>query len=150
MELILWRHADAEDGSPDSTRRLTQKGQRQAERIADWLTPRLPANARILASPALRTQQTAQVLGRAVEIDPALAVGARADGVHAAAGWPHGDGCVLIVGHQPTLGQLALQLLSGRDGDIAFGKASVWWFQSRQRQGEVQVVLKTVVSPDWL
>jgi phosphohistidine phosphatase len=57
---------------------------------------------------------------------------------------------VLIVGHQPTLGQLALQLLSGRDGDIAFGKASVWWFQSRQRQGEVQVVLKTVVSPDWL
>ena len=37
MELILWRHADAELGQPDSERRLTDKGHKQAARMAKWL-----------------------------------------------------------------------------------------------------------------
>src|SRR5436190_21449722 len=37
MDLILWRHADAEPGEPDIGRRLTAKGLKQAERVAAWL-----------------------------------------------------------------------------------------------------------------
>ena len=37
MDLILWRHADAEDGSPDLRRALTRKGEKQAEHMAAWL-----------------------------------------------------------------------------------------------------------------
>ena len=35
MELILWRHAEAEDGYPDLERALTEKGHEQAKKMAD-------------------------------------------------------------------------------------------------------------------
>jgi len=44
MDLILWRHAEAEDagGKPDLERNLTRHGRKQAARMAEWLKPRLP------------------------------------------------------------------------------------------------------------
>ena len=63
MELILWRHADAEDGAPDLERRLTAKGRKDAERVAGWLLRHLPADFKVVASPAARAQETAQALG---------------------------------------------------------------------------------------
>ena len=60
MDLILWRHADAEPGEPDLDRPLTAKGVRQAERMAAWLDGHLPDGCRILVSrrtrPADRTR----------------------------------------------------------------------------------------------
>ena len=78
MELILWRHADAADGEPDLQRELTVKGHRQAQSVANWLNHRLPEDAIILSSPARRTQQTADALGRRYETLPGLAPGADA------------------------------------------------------------------------
>lgn len=57
---------------------------------------------------------------------------------------------MLIVGHQPTLGQTAIRLLTGQEGDAAIRKGAIWWFQGRRREAGMQVVLKAVVSPDWL
>lgn len=150
MELILWRHLEAEDRYPDLSRQLTGRGREQAARIADWLNPRLPPDIRILASPATRTRQTAQALGREFECTPSLAPGANAGEVLAAAGWPDAPRPVLIVGHQPTLGQVAMQLLAGHSGELAVKKGGVWWFESRERIGRLQVVLHAVASPDWL
>ena len=48
MELILWRHADAEDGLPDLSRRLTPRGIKQAERMAAWLLQRLPGKFHVI------------------------------------------------------------------------------------------------------
>jgi phosphohistidine phosphatase len=149
MDLILWRHAEAEDGSPDLERALTERGRKQAARMADWLTPRLPPDIRILASPAERTRQTAQALGRDYAVEPALAPGATAAEALAAAGWPEAARPVLIVGHQPTLGRIAARLLAGAEGDVSVKKAGVWWFQSRMRNGELQVVLRAVAGPDY-
>ena len=42
MDLILWRHADAENGVHDSERKLTAKGIKQATRMAKWLRARIP------------------------------------------------------------------------------------------------------------
>ena len=150
MELILWRHAEAEDTFPDLRRELTDKGRKQAARMADWLNPRLSQDIRILVSPSARTLQTAQALGRDYEQAPALAPGASAEEVLAAAGWPDAAWPVLIVGHQPTLGRVAMQLLTGQAGDLAVKKGSLWWFQSRERAGQLQVVLRAVATPDWL
>lgn len=150
MELILWRHAEADDGVPDRDRALTDRGRQQASRMADWLTPRLSQDTRILASPATRTVQTAQALGRGYQRIPALAPGASADDVLAAAGWPDAAYSVLVVGHQPTLGQVAMRLLTGQAGDLSVKKGSIWWFQGRKRAGQVQVVLRAVATPDWL
>jgi hypothetical protein len=81
MELILWRHAEAEPGEVDESdeeRVLTAKGRKQVIRMAEWLDRVLPANCRILASPARRTMQTAEALGRKFQTSQALGTGASA------------------------------------------------------------------------
>src|SRR3569833_249365 len=150
MELILWRHAEADDTVPDLKRELTDKGRKQASRLAVWLSPRLSQDIRILGSPATRTLQPAQALGRGFPRGPARAPGASADDVLAAAGWPEAAYPVLVVGHQPTLGQVAMRLLTGQAGDLSVKKGSIWWLQSRERAGQVQVVLRAVATPYWL
>lgn len=150
MDIILWRHADAEDGTPDFSRQLTKRGRRQAERIARWLEQQLPAHYRLLSSPAMRARQTAEALRASVKIDERLAVGARAADVLAAAGWPDRGGTSVVVGHQPTLGQVAALLLSGRELDWTVRKGSVCWLSRRLRGDETDVVLKAVIQPDML
>ncbi|MBI5791347.1 MAG: histidine phosphatase family protein [Rhodocyclales bacterium] len=152
MDLILWRHAEAEDGDgirPDHERRLTQRGEKQAKQVARWLQNRLPRKLTILASPTERTRQTAHALRLAYEVEPKVGAGATATAILAAAGWPDGDGAVLIVGHQPTLGRVAALLLAGREDDWAVKKGSVWWFGGRSRNGRRETILRAVLNPDF-
>jgi len=148
MDLILWRHAEAEPGDPDLGRRLTSKGLKQAERMAAWLEPRLPDTTRILVSPAARSQQTALALGRKFKVVDELAPGASAAAVLAAAGWPDGRETVLVVGHQPTLGEVAATLLTGDAAGWSLRKGAVWWLSNRNRDGDSAVVLKLAIGPD--
>lgn len=150
MDLILWRHAEAEAAAahqPDAKRRLTARGEKQARQMAKWLKERLPNRLRVLVSPASRTQQTAHALGLPFEIEPKIGIGADAVHLLAAARWPDFDGAVLIVGHQPTLGRLAALLLSGEEADWTVKKGAVWWFSNRTRSDETQTVLKAVMNP---
>lgn len=156
MDLILWRHAEAEetDGrSPDSKRRLTPRGEKQARKMAAWLKDRLPPKTRILVSPAERAQQTAHALGLAFELKPRIGVGADPADLIATTDWPDGEGnrsATIIVGHQPTLGRLAALLLSGTEADWPIKKGAVWWFSSRARERDNQTVLRAVIGPDLL
>ena len=150
MDLILWRHAEAEPGEPDLGRRLTAKGIQHAERMALWLDRHLPATTRVLVSPADRAQQTALALKRKFRIVPDLAPGASAATVLAAAGWPDGREPVLVVGHQPTLGEVAALLLSGEEAPWTVRKGAVWWLSNRVRDGMASTVLKVVVAPDFV
>ncbi|TWI69931.1 phosphohistidine phosphatase SixA [Pseudoduganella lurida] len=149
MDLILWRHAEAEpgdEGLPDIERALTPKGQKQAKRMGQWLDSQLPESCRILVSPAVRTVQTAEGLGRKYKTVPALAPGAEAAAILKAANWPASKETVVIVGHQPTLGQVAALLLAGEELDWEMKKAGAWWFV--QREPEEPVTLKAVMSAD--
>jgi len=148
MDLILWRHAEAEPGDPDLGRRLTSKGLKQAERMAAWLEPRLPDTTRILVSPAARSQQTALALGRKFKVVDEIAPGASAAALLAAAGWPDGRETVLVVGHQPTLGEVAATLLTGDAAGWSLRKGAVWWLSNRNRDGDSAVVLKLAIGPD--
>lgn len=148
MDLILWRHAEAEDGIPDAARKLTAKGQKQAQQMAAWLTAHLPQNTRILVSPATRTQQTAAALGREFETVKEAGLSTNPVLLLAKAGWPETNGAVLVVGHQPTLGQVAAFLLCGEEQDWSVKKGAVWWISNRVRQGEGQTVLRCVMAPD--
>ena len=76
MDLILWRHADAEDGADDLARRLTAKGHKQAAAMARWLRAHLPKDYTVVASPAVRAQETAQALEPKIVTDITLAPGA--------------------------------------------------------------------------
>lgn len=149
MDLILWRHAEAEDVGPqgDLSRRLTKKGRRQAERMARWLDARMQGDWRILCSPAARTVETVEPLGREHELCEQVSPSASARSVLQAAGWPDGDR-VLVVGHQPTLGEVAARLLGAGGAGFAVRKGSILWFVTRSREGAAEVVLKAVLDPE--
>lgn len=148
MDLILWRHAEAEDGMPDAKRKLTPRGRKQARQVARWLKKRLPADARLLVSPAVRAVQTAQALELPYEEVPRLGTGASASSLLGAAGWPQAGGTVVIVGHQPTLGRAAALLLTGDAADWSVRKGALWWFTCRMRNGNAETVLRAVIAPD--
>lgn len=156
MDLILWRHAEAmelrEGGEiqDDMDRPLTSKGERQAQRMAGWLNRHLTAGTRILASPAKRTQQTAQALDRRFKTLPALAPDGTVEGLLAAARWPASREPVLVVGHQPTLGMAAGYLLTGRAQPWALRKGALVWLRARERDDQTQVVLHGAMAPDLL
>lgn len=150
MELILWRHAEAHDGMPDLARELTENGRRQAARMATFLRARLPEDTRILVSPAVRTQQTAQALTKHFHIEPALAPGASVPEILDTVGWPDSDRAVLVVGHQPVLGLIAARLLADSGSGFRVRKGAVWWLSQRTSAGDFQTHLRLVIAPDFL
>lgn len=160
MDLILWRHAEAHEhpdpllgcqGDPkDLARRLTPRGEKQALRMAAWLDRQLPAVARVLTSPAQRAEQTAIALGRKYKVCEVLAPGGDPLALLALAQWPQGKLPLLVVGHQPTLGQVIARLLGLAEADCPVRKGSVWWLRQRERNGVFQTVLVTVQTPELL
>jgi phosphohistidine phosphatase len=153
MDLLLWRHAEAEQGSPDLKRKLTARGEIQAAQMGRWIEQYAPKTLRILASPALRCQQTASALGRPFATDPLLGPQSDVSNLLAAVGWPDdgdtGHDAVLVVGHQPTLGQTAALLLSGEEAGWTIKKGALWWFSNRTRLGETQTVLRAVIPVEF-
>lgn len=150
MDLILWRHADAEDGERDLERRLTKKGRDQAARVGTWLNAHLPPATSVLASPAERALETARAAGRPFKSVAALAPGASVAAVLSAAQWPNARDPVLIVGHQPTLGGVVSFLIAGHEDYWTVGKGAVWWLSNRDRGGHTAVAVRLVLGPDFL
>lgn len=153
MDLVLWRHAEAIDVElvgDDMARYLTPRGEKQAARMADWLDRQLPDGARVLASPAARAEQTARALGRKCKISPALAPLATPEQLLELVQWPHAKGCVLVVGHQPTLGRVVARLLGLQAEECTLKKGAVWWLRYRERDEAGQTLVVTVQSPELL
>ncbi len=148
MELILWRHADAEEGEPDLDRSLTGKGRKQAERVARWLQRHLPSKYRVVSSPARRARETAEALGERFKVSPRLAPGASAAAIAEAAGWPRRRGVAVLVGHQPDLGRAAASLVAGAAAEWSVKKGGLWWLEYRVRGRQAQVVVRAVIAPD--
>jgi phosphohistidine phosphatase len=150
MELLLWRHAEAEDGADDMKRRLTQRGEKQAREMAKWIRAHQPKDLRIIVSPAVRTQQTAEALKLPFETQRKIGPEACVSELVAASGWPAASGSVLIVGHQPSLGRLASLLLAGTESEWTIKKGALWWLSNRVRRGETQTVLRAVIPAELL
>lgn len=151
MDLILWRHADAHElreGEDDLERALTPKGERQAKRMAQWLSRQLPAGARVLVSPARRAQQTAAALDRRIRTLPELAPDGTIDALLAVARWPDAREPVLVVGHQPALGMAASYLLTGQATPMPLRKGGIVWLRRRARGDEFRVLLQAALSPE--
>jgi phosphohistidine phosphatase len=150
MDLILWRHCDAEPGVPDEARQLTARGHKHAARMAEWLELHLPDTCRILVSPAVRAQETARALHRRFRTVPEIGTGGSVAALLAATNWPDSREPVLVVGHQPTLGRVASFLLADEETDRAMRKGAVWWLSNRPREEGTAVVLKVAIGPDFI
>ncbi|MDR0779570.1 MAG: histidine phosphatase family protein [Pseudomonadales bacterium] len=150
MDMLLWRHAEAEDGDDDLKRPLTERGQRQAKVMAAWVKARQPKGLRILVSPAIRTRQTAEALHLPFEIERRIGPDACASALIAASGWPQSAGAVLLIGHQPSLGRLVALLMAGHEAEWSIKKGSLWWLSNRSRRGKTQTVLRAMVASELL
>ena len=153
MDLVLWRHAEAQewvDGCDDMARTLTSRGEKQAARMANWLDRQLPEGTRILVSPARRSEQTAIALGRKFKTRPELGPGCSVAQLLELVQWPTAKGTVLVLGHQPTLGQTIAQLLGLSTTECSVKKGAVWWLRNREREAHSKTVVVTVQSPEVL
>lgn len=152
MDLLLWRHADAQDkdeGSSDLVRPLSPRGEKQAARMAAWLDRQLPQGTRIVCSPALRCEQTLRPLGRKYKLRAEIGPDGTVDELLQMAQWPQSRAAVLIVGHQPTLGGVVGRL-TGLAPEGGIRKGSLWWLRCRERGGALQTVVVTVQTPEML
>lgn len=154
MDLILWRHAEAEDiASSDLARELTAKGKKQARAMADWLHAHLKGrkHLRLVASGAVRSQQTLAAFEKKFEIDERINPGSSAQNYLAVAGLSGiGSGTAILVGHQPEIGRVASLLLTGREVECDVKKGAIWWLQCRNRDGVEQYLLRAMMTPQML
>jgi phosphohistidine phosphatase len=151
MDLIIWRHAEAQEDAPggdDLQRPLTPRGEKQAARVASWLDRQLPEGTRILCSPAVRCEQTVLALGRKFKVRHELAPDATVASILEAAQWPSAKQAVLIVGHQPVLGDTLAHLLQLKHTSLPVRKGGVWWLRTRERDGHEQTILVAVQSAE--
>lgn len=147
MDLILWRHAEAEPGEPDAKRALTSKGARHAARVGAWLDGQLPEQCRVLVSPAVRCRQTADGLGRRYTVHESLNTDTTPEAILEACGWPNHRFPALVVGHQPQLGELAALILAGASQPWKIRKAGVMWIKGSDAEDNLPFI-RLAVGPE--
>jgi phosphohistidine phosphatase len=120
---VIWllRHGDAQDGSPDAERPLTDKGREQSRWAGSALKALGVELDACLTSPKVRAADTARIAceeagGVEPQVEPKLA-GGPFDPVELAAGL--GDE-VMLVGHEPDFSD-ALRSLTGARVDFKKG-----------------------------
>ena len=133
LDLLIVRHGPAGDrdewaktGKDDDDRPLTPRGTREMRRAAKGLRQLVGSVDAIGTSPLVRARETAQILGRAFDVEPdeARAIG---DGDrHGILRWVRGAAAVVakkrrgervtvaVVGHEPDLSAAICWLLTGR------------------------------------
>lgn len=117
MILFLLRHADAEDfASSDFDRSLTAKGLEQSAKVGKFCVRNGLRPDLILSSPVVRAIQTADIVGKAVGAgpvtEPGLACGMTPPALLGLLAAHTGRGSVMVVGHEPDLGN-AISMLVG-------------------------------------
>ena len=130
-QIILWRHADAEMPilhQEDMARALTAKGVKQSRLMAKWLNKHLPSDTTVLVSPALRALQTAEPLDISFEVVDALKPGVPFAQILAVFDEYATDNLMLI-GHQPWIGELIAYLLHVQATPVSVKKGAVWWLR---------------------
>jgi phosphohistidine phosphatase len=153
MDIIFWRHAQAQDGSDtldDLDRPLTARGIKHAKRVGDWLEKKLPDSTKIWCSPALRCRETAQGLGRKFKTSEAIVPSATAAQLLELIGQQTGVSAVLIIGHQPALGQAAAMMLGLSAPEFPLKKGALCWLRLSQEADNTSVELMTLIGPEWV
>ena len=154
-DLILWRHAEAEDVSAsgkDADRALTRRGRKDAEKMAKWLDKHLPAGTVVLCSPARRCQETVTALSALnhaqIKIEDCLSVESNEVRISKTLTNYDSAKALLLVGHQPNLGLLIVKLLGMHQSAGVVKKGAVWWLRQRLVGDDLKYYIYTVRQPD--
>ncbi|MBP6115020.1 MAG: histidine phosphatase family protein [Neisseriaceae bacterium] len=151
MEIILWRHAQADDAAVDEARRLTEVGHAQAQQMAAWLSQRLGSDYQVWCSEARRSQETAAHLHpRPLPMRSLNPDAGYQDILNLIQRQPL-DAALVLVGHQPWLGHLCHCLLNRTATSTALypaSKGAIWWFSIDAMEPQPHSRLKAMLSPD--
>jgi phosphohistidine phosphatase len=130
----MLRHGEAEEGSPDSERRLTAEGERQADNAGGALNRLGVALEACLTSPRVRARETARRACAPLELEPVPEEGLSGGPIdpRAIAG---GFENVLLVGHDPDLSTAVRELTGAQVRLPKGGLAGV-------DRGELSVLLR--------
>ncbi|PIU17125.1 MAG: histidine phosphatase family protein, partial [Gallionellales bacterium CG08_land_8_20_14_0_20_59_87] len=80
--------------------------------------------------------------------EPGVGPDASAQSLLRATGWPDAEGAVLVVGHQPVLGQIAALLLADSRNGFSVKKGAIWWLSRHTSEGDYQTNLRLAVAPE--
>jgi phosphohistidine phosphatase len=142
-ELWLLRHGEAEESGPDDDRRLTPRGERQAETAGKALARLGLRFDAVLTSPKARARDTARLACAAVGGDPVdhdpLAGGFGAEDALELLSRQSDDARVLAVGHEPDFSE-TVRALSG--GAVDMKKGGVAGLRVDDGQGELIALLR--------
>ena len=112
--IYLLRHGDAEDGNgDDAARRLTAKGERQAEAAGRALAALGAEIGACLTSPKVRAAETARLACQALGLEPEIAEELRG-GPFDSTGLTAGRDNALLVGHEPDFSSEVARLTGAR------------------------------------
>ena len=117
---MLIRHAKAADGPVDADRPLTERGRRHAAAIGSWLTRAELVPDRVVVSPARRAAQTWKRAAAALRAEPHPVVDERIYDntvetlLEVLRETPEDVRTVAVVGHNPSIGELACVLDDGQ------------------------------------
>lgn len=138
-DVLIMRHGEAGPGYPDYARRLTSRGEQEAEMMARWLAERVAsgelAMPRLYASPYARAQQTAQMLCGALGTSlETLDFITPDDSPSAVSDWlleQPDDAPIMFISHMPLVGDLSGLLVEGSPGQgIGFPTAAIAEFEA--------------------
>jgi phosphohistidine phosphatase len=123
--LVLLRHAKAADGPIDADRPLTERGTRRAIAVGTWLEQAGLLPDRVLVSPARRAVQTWEQAGARLPrsprpiVDPRIYDNTVEDLITAIGETPEDVRTLAVVGHNPSIGELAAVLDNGQGNPAA-------------------------------
>jgi len=160
MELYLVRHAIAEEASStgrDADRALTQEGAAKMRRIAEGLRALEVRLDLILTSPYRRAAETAEVLAAVLggverQALEELAAAAEMAALLAALRPYRRVQALALVGHQPDLGHLASQVMTGSPDlcPLPFKKGGVACLELPSPRGNLRGELAWFMTPKQL
>jgi len=154
--LILWRHAEAEDHyktGVDADRALTKTGNKDAAKMAKWLSQHLPSNTEVLCSPAKRCLETVAALQMfnpiKITVADFLSIDSTAEIIINKISNNDSSKTTLIIGHQPNLGLVITKLLGMHESACLVKKGAIWWLRQREVEGVIQLYLFAVQHPSY-
>lgn len=142
--LMLWRHSESQDVKlvdEDFNRALTKKGQYHALVMASWLKQHLSTETYIISSPSLRAEQTVQALGLPYQLNKSLLPQATVEEVLQLVQktfYQNKTNDILLVGHQPWLGQVAAYFLQINTAELSIKKSAVWWLAQHLKHQKLE------------
>jgi phosphohistidine phosphatase len=162
MRLYIVRHAIAlphgTPGVPDDGRILTEDGVRKMRQAAAGLRRLDYVPDLILTSPLIRARQTADILsvafggGVEVKTTPALAPsGSRQDLYRQILKYSDNCNSIMLVGHQPSLGEIAGEIAWGSPGrSVELKKGGVCTIEIESLEGVPKGTLISLLTPSIL